>query len=210
MKTQIKWGINQNYAQNGAYFKMSLQMTAHCGIHHAPRSGVSGFCSRVRVKWSAMDGWIDAESVYLRSNPHLRPRASVSDRLRSGWDRVRSCCFLMSKGASWGGLSTWSRPSWASSGYVQLVGDPGVAPEHAGEIIYLIWLGNALESPRRSWKTLLGTWPQIRGRIWMDGHRWGVPQGGKVTCWCTGSTRWTPLVSLNESMLVLAKYHPKV
>ncbi len=45
---------------------------------------------------------------------------------------------------------------WRFSGCIQLVGDPVVDPEHAGEIIYLIWLGNASGSPRRSWKTLLG------------------------------------------------------
>ena len=38
------------------------------------------------------------------------------------------------------------------TGHVQLVEDP----EQAGEIIYLIWFGNALGSSRRNWKTLLG------------------------------------------------------
>ena len=34
--------------------------------------------------------------------------------------------------------------------------NPGVDPEHAGGIIYLIWSGTASGSPGRSWKTLLG------------------------------------------------------
>ncbi len=34
--------------------------------------------------------------------------------------------------------------------------DPGVDPEHSREVMYLIWLGNASGSPRRSWKALLG------------------------------------------------------
>ncbi len=46
---------------------------------------------------------------------------------------------------------------WRLSRPVQLVGDPRVDPEHAGEIIYLIWPGNTSGSPRRSWKTLLGS-----------------------------------------------------
>ena len=36
------------------------------------------------------------------------------------------------------------------SRHVEPVGDPGVDPEHAGEIICLICLGNAWGSPRRS------------------------------------------------------------
>jgi len=39
---------------------------------------------------------------------------------------------------------------------VRLEGDPGADPEPAGQIIYLIWPGNASGSPRRSWKVLLG------------------------------------------------------
>ena len=45
---------------------------------------------------------------------------------------------------------------WRFSWHVQLVGDPGVDPEHAGEIIYLIWLMNASGSPRGSCKMLQG------------------------------------------------------
>ncbi len=45
---------------------------------------------------------------------------------------------------------------WRFSRRMQLAGNPGVYIEHSGEIIYLIWLGNASGSPRRSWKMLLG------------------------------------------------------
>ncbi len=45
---------------------------------------------------------------------------------------------------------------WRFSGHVQLAKVPGVDPEHAGGITYLIWPGNASGSPQRSWKALLG------------------------------------------------------
>ena len=35
-------------------------------------------------------------------------------------------------------------------------GGPGVDPEYAGGLLYPFWLGNALESPRRSWRVLVG------------------------------------------------------
>ncbi len=67
------------------------------------------------------------------------------------------CCSFTSKGASWGLIRMLLGAfPWRFSGHVQLIGDPGVDPEHAGEIIYLIWPGNASGSPRRSWKMLLG------------------------------------------------------
>jgi len=37
-----------------------------------------------------------------------------------------------------------------------LGGDPGEDPEPAGGIIYLVWPGNALGSPRRHWRVWLG------------------------------------------------------
>ncbi len=43
---------------------------------------------------------------------------------------------------------------WRFSGHTQLVGDPGLDPEHPGEILCLIWFGNASGSPRGSWEML--------------------------------------------------------
>lgn len=60
---------------------------------------------------------------------------------------------------------------WRFSRHVLLVGDPGVDPELARGIIYLIWNGNATGSSRRSWKTCFCWGPtRMRGRGWMDGQ----------------------------------------
>ncbi len=40
--------------------------------------------------------------------------------------------------------------------FVQLVGDPGVDPEHAGGVTCLMLPGTSQDPPRRSWKALLG------------------------------------------------------
>ncbi len=50
----------------------------------------------------------------------------------------------VSKGASWGCSSIWwgcllGTFPWSFSGNIQLVGDPGVRPEHAGFSSHLVW-----------------------------------------------------------------------
>lgn len=44
---------------------------------------------------------------------------------------------------------------WRLSKHILLGGDPGVYPAPAAGIINLIWPGNTLGTPRRSWKVLL-------------------------------------------------------
>lgn len=58
-----------------------------------------------------------------------------------------SCCSFERSQLRWFRSSVqeayWLPPIGGFSGHVQLVGDPEVDPEHAGEITYLIWPGNA-------------------------------------------------------------------
>jgi len=148
----------------------------------------------------------------------------MQNRRKSGWnefppggvawlslrDRVRSLDIRRELGVeplllhvrvSWRGLGMWSgcllgASSWRCSGHVPLIGGSGANPEHVGGITYLIWPGKALESPRRSWKALLGRWtsgvlwlaycpcdsaPNMDGWIdgWMDG--WMDEAGNNMT-----------------------------
>lgn len=77
--------------------------------------------------------------------------------------------------------ASWAPSFGGFSRHVQLVAGPRVDPEDAGEIIYLLHLGNVPEFPRRSVKLLLAGWscghsclvychaPEKKGRKLMDG-----------------------------------------
>lgn len=134
-------------------------------------------------------------------------RVTRSDRQHDGSSEKRHC-FFKSKGAKLCGSRIWSRClpgtiSWKFSGHIQLVSDRGVDPKDAGEIIYIIWLGNALESPRRSWKIFQSeksglpylscchpTKPKIRCTLWMADWMdecYSLLISSNTTCWlCKG------------------------
>ncbi len=106
-----------------------------------------------------MRSWMQvAEMSFLRRVAWL----TLRDRVRSANIRREpgvELLLLCVERTSWGGSSIWSKclPGtflWRFS--IQPVRAPKVDPEHTGEITYLILLGKALGSPRRSWKMLLG------------------------------------------------------
>lgn len=94
-----------------------------------------------RIGWEhSSDPHNDPARVMCKSTYPLPGRNTLREIVRSSDMWGKSDCYsFVSKGASWGLIRM---PFWAPSfgscpGHVQLVGDPWVDQEHAGEIIYL-------------------------------------------------------------------------
>lgn len=88
---------------------------------------------------------------WLRTRSQIK--AAETSLRSSGWCRARPWNGV-------GGLGIWlgyilGASPWRFTMHKDLGGEPTADPESAGGIIYIIWPGNTLWSPRRSWKALV-------------------------------------------------------